>query len=163
MKNKITLSLITAICLSNNIYAKQITSFDTVTVTAQKMEENAQQVPISLSVFDEFAIEDRKMKDIKDIALYTPNLMFFDNGGSFSFSPTVRGLRTAEGTFSSSLGMFVDGVPILTKYGADSFLMDIEKVEVLKGPQGTLYGSGAEGGVINITTKKPTNETKVST
>ncbi len=160
MNHKIALSIVTAICLSSNIYAKEVQTLDTVTVTAQKVKENAQQVPISLSVFDEFAIEDRKIENIKDIALYTPNLMFFNNGGSFSFSPTVRGLRTAEGTFSSSLGIFVDGIPILTKYGADYFLMDIEKVEVLKGPQGTLYGAGAEAGVINITTKKPTNETK---
>jgi len=160
MKSKVTLSLITVIYLSNNIYAKNIANLDTLTVTAQKVEEKAQDVPISLSVFNEFDLEDKKIENIKDIASYTPNLMFFDNGGSFSFSPTIRGLRTAEGTFSSSLGMFVDGVPILTKYGADSILMDIQKVEVLKGPQGTLYGAGAQAGVINITTKKPTNETK---
>lgn len=159
MKSKISLSLLATIILSNNIYAEKIKKLNDVTVTAQKIEENAQEIPISLTLFNEFDLEDKNIKDIKDLAFYTPNLMFFDNGGSFSFSPTVRGLRTAEGTFSSSLGVYIDGVPIITKYGTDSILMDIEQVEVLKGPQGTLYGAGAQGGVINITTKKPSNET----
>jgi len=162
MKSKISLSLLTAIILSNTIYAKQIKSLDTLTVTAQKIEEDSQEVPISLTVFNELDLEDKNITNIQDIAQYTPNLMFFDNGSSFSFSPSIRGLFTTEGTFSSSLGVFVDDVPILGKNGMNAVLMDIEQIEVLKGPQGTLYGAGAQGGVINITTKKPTNELKSS-
>lgn len=135
-------------------------SLESITVTAQKSEENRQDVPISMSIFDTYSIEDKNIKSIEDIASFTPNLMLYDNGGRGSLSPTMRGLNTETGSFSSSVGMFVDGVPVFNTSGFDVTLMDIERIEVLKGPQGTLYGKGTEAGVINVITKKPGNETK---
>jgi len=162
-QKKIVLSLLSSSVLINNIYAKEITKFDDIIVTAQKQEQNIQNVPISMSVFNEFDIEDKNIESLKDIEFYTPNLMLFNNGGGGSFSPTIRGLNTAEGSYSSSIGVFIDGIPILGTSGFDVTLMDIERIEVLKGPQGTLYGKGTQTGVINVITKKPNNETRINT
>jgi len=160
MKRKIALSFITSLVLSQNVYAKDIKSLDTVTVTAQKVEENVQDVPVSISVFDEFDIQDMQIESAKDIAKYTPNLLLFNINSSGVLMPTIRGLNTDYGSFSTSMAMFVDGVPIIGTSGLDAPISDVERIEVLKGPQGTLYGKGTESGVINIITKKPNNETK---
>jgi len=161
MKNKIALSFATSLLLSGSIYAQDTTQeLESITVTAQKTEENVQEVPIAMSVFDEFDMEDKRIKSIKDIAPYTSSLMFFDDANGAGFSPTIRGLKTDSGADSSSLAMYIDGVPMLGSIGFNAVFMDIERIEVLKGPQGTLYGKGAEAGVINIITKKSDNETK---
>jgi len=159
-KNKIGLSLVATALLINCSYAKDIKNLDTVTVTAQKIEENVQDVSISMSVFDEFDIEDMQIESVKDIAKYTPNLLLFNINSSGILMPTIRGLNTDYGSFSTSMAMFVDGVPIIGTSGLDAPIADVERIEVLKGPQGTLYGKGTESGVINIITKKPDNETR---
>lgn len=132
---------------------------ETITVTAQKAEENIQEVPISMSVFDEFTIEDRNIDNLEDIAKYTPGLEIFGTS-SIKSAPSLRGLFADKRLSSSSAGLYIDGAPITGGVGFDETLLDIERVEVLKGPQGTLYGKNAEVGVINVITKKPTNETQ---
>lgn len=144
--------------LSGGAYAKDVKKLESTVVTAQKVEEDAQEVPISMTVFGEFDIEDKRIKSIKDIAAYTPSLMFFSDQNGDRFNPTIRGLRTESGSPSSSLGLYIDGVPMVG--GNDAIFIDVERIEVLKGPQGTLYGKGAEAGVINIITKKPDNEVR---
>ncbi|WP_324171827.1 TonB-dependent receptor [Sulfurimonas sp.] len=159
-KRKIVLSFIISFILVNNSFANDMKSLDTVTVTAQKMEENIQDVPVSLTVFDEFAIEDRNIKSVKDIAQYTPNFTIFNPGDWGTVAPSIRGLYSDVAMTSSTVSMYIDGVPTQSTMGYDAVLEDIERIEVLKGPQGTLYGKNAEAGAINIITKKPNNETK---
>ena len=161
-KSKIILSLSTAVILTNNLYAKDINSLDTVTVTANKIKENLQEVPISMSVFDEFSIEDRKIESIQDVALHTSNFMLMDKSGGI-FMPTIRGISNSlpySSAGSQATSIVIDGIPVSSSQGYNITLMDIERIEVLKGPQGTLYGKEAEAGVINIITKKPNNEVK---
>ena len=131
---------------------------ETITVTAQKQDEDLQNVPISISVFDSSDLEDLQVDSISDIAPFVPNLMVFDNGISGQAPPTVRGLSTDIDTNNSTMGLYVDGIPVLTGIGFDETLLDVERVEVLKGPQGTLYGKNAEAGVINVITRSPGNE-----
>lgn len=140
--------------------AKETTALETVTVTAQKMEQDVQKVPMSITVFDEIAIEDRQIESVKDIAQYTPNLLLFNVNSSGVLMPTIRGMNTEYASFSTAMAMFVDGVPIIGTSGLDAPIADVERIEVLKGPQGTLYGKGTESGVINIITKKPDNQTR---
>lgn len=166
-KSKVTVIIAITFILSGSAFGENSVkeqrihdqTFESIIVTAQKREENLQNVPISMSVFDEFSIGDKRIKAIEDIAPYTPNLMFFSDGNGENVNPTVRGLRTDSGADSSSLGMYIDGVPMLS---GDFYavIMDIERIEVLKGPQSTLYGRGTEAGVINIITKKPDNKAK---
>jgi len=132
---------------------------ETVTVTAQKTEENIQEVPISMSVFDTFSLEDKSIDTVEDIGKYTPGLQIIP-GGALKATPSMRGLYSNYTTRSSVAGLFVDGLPITRGTGFDETLIDIERVEVLKGPQGTLYGKNTEVGVVNVITKKPDNETR---
>jgi len=158
MKRKTALSFATALILSQSIYANDVKELDTVTVTAQKTEENIQDVPISMSIFNEFTLEDRNIADISDIDKYTPGLDVLSFGTSIQSAPSMRGLYSDYSTRSSVVALYVDGIPITGGQGYDETLLDIERVEVLKGPQGTLYGKNTEVGVINVITKKPNNE-----
>jgi iron complex outermembrane receptor protein len=132
-----------------------------LTVTAQKTEENVQEVPISMTVFDAIAIEDSKIESVQDIASYTSNFALIDKSGGV-FTPTIRGISNSlpfGSSTSQPSSVIIDGIPVSTSQGFNETLMDIERIEVLKGPQGTLYGKEAEAGVINIITKQPDNET----
>lgn len=160
MKAKIFIFLVMSLVLVGSAIAKEEKSLESLIVTAQKTEENIQDVPISLTVFDEYAIEDRNIKSVKDIALYTPNLYLANPGDFGSLSPSVRGLSSDATFISTTVSMYIDGVPTLNTVAYDSVLDNIERIEVLKGPQGTLYGKNAEAGVINIVTKKPGNKLK---
>jgi len=131
---------------------------ESIRVTAQKQEENVQEVPVSITVFNEQDIEDRKIESVQDIADFVPNLMIFDNGISGMNSPSMRGVHVAPYTFTTTTGLYVDGVPMISGAGFEEGLLNIERIEVLRGPQGTLYGKNTETGVINIISRQPDNE-----
>jgi iron complex outermembrane receptor protein len=132
----------------------------TITVTAQKTEENIQDVPISTTLFDEFSIQDKMIDTVSDIARYTPGLEIISYGAALKVTPSIRGMFSDYVTRTSTAGLFVDGVPVTDGSGFDQTLLDIERIEVLKGPQGTLYGKNTEVGAVNIITKKPSNEAR---
>ncbi len=167
MKKIIVLCFITLFILFQNIYAEDNSlesdnelKLEGLTVTANKTEENVQEVPISITVFNEIEIEDSKIESVQDVASYTPNFALINKAGGV-FTPTIRGISNSlpNGTLTSqSSSIIIDGIPVSVAKGFDVTLLDIERIEVLKGPQGTLYGKEAEAGVINIITKKPDNE-----
>lgn len=131
-------------------------AIETITVTAQKQEEDVQEVPIAITVFNEDSIEDKQIEGLTDLDDFVPNLIF--NGGqSGRATPSMRGLTAPSFTFTTTTGLYVDGVPILNGVGYESDILDVERVEVLRGPQGTLYGKNTEAGAINIITKQPGN------
>ena len=131
---------------------------ETMTVTAQKQEENVQEVPISISIFNEQAIEDRRIQSVLDVADFVPNLLIFQNAWSNIITPSMRGIHAHPHTLSVSTALYVDGVPSLSCIGYEDGVLDVERIEVLRGPQGTLYGKNAEAGVISIITRQPDNE-----
>jgi len=133
---------------------------EAMTVTAQKQEEHVQDVPVSITAFDGQSIDDMQMRSLKDLANFVPSLMIFDNGQSGMNSPSMRGLHAPVESISVSTGLYIDGVPVLSATGFEDGLMDIERIEVLRGPQGTLYGKGAEAGAINVITRLPDNEAR---
>ena len=139
--------------------ARREIKLDELIVSAQKTEENIQDVPISMSVFDAVTIEDRMIDTVEDIAKYTPGLEILGLSAVKS-APSIRGLYSNYASKSSTAALYVDGIPVTDGTGFDQTLMDIQRIEVLKGPQGTLYGKNAEVGVINVITKKPDNETR---
>ncbi len=134
---------------------RQATTLDTVTVTAQKTEENVQDVPIGISVFSDIDMEDKEIHTIGDISYYIPNFHF--NDFDVASATTIRGISAEPATMSSAVALYVDGVPLTNSLGFNILLEDIERIEVLRGPQGTLYGKNAEAGVINVITKQPDN------
>jgi iron complex outermembrane receptor protein len=126
-----------------------------VTVTANKIEENVQEIPQSISVIDGSLILDKGITDVDDIIKEIPNLT-----SSFLYSEDVnfRGINSSIFTNNNPVVIYIDGIPQSNRMAYDASLVNIDRVEVLRGPQGTLYGKDAIGGVINIVTKTPTNE-----
>lgn len=132
-----------------------------VVVTARKREEGLQDAPIAISAFSGDMLEYRGVTNIGQIANYTPNLTFQNNpsfsGSSNSAAVYIRGVGQKEflPTTEPGVGIYVDGVYIARSVGAILDLIDVQQVEVLRGPQGTLFGRNTIGGAISLTTRKP--------
>ena len=154
-KTKLTV----AVLLANSLFAQTVV-LENITVTAQKKEENIQKVPISISAYDEISIEDKSIQKLEDIAKFTPNLMLYNTGQEGLIVPSIRGISGNVLSYSTPVGLYVDGIPTTSAFGFSDSLGDIERIEVLRGPQGTLYGKNSEAGVINIISKQPDNETR---
>ncbi len=134
--------------------AETATQLDVVVVTAQKTEEEAQTIPISLSAISATKIQQYRMWNSKDITAIVPNL-YSANPGDNRNVTSIRGIATTS--YDPSVATYVDGV---NQFSLDTYiapLADIERIEILRGPQGTLYGRNAMGGVINIITRQPGN------
>ena len=132
------------------------TQLDAVTVTAQKKEESLQNIPFSISSISSRQVEEYRLWNSKDITAIIPNLYSADPGDKRNVT-SIRGITTTS--YDPAVATYVDGV---NQFGLDTYisqLFDVERIEVLRGPQGTLYGRNAMGGVINIITKQPTNTT----
>ena len=128
----------------------------TMTVTAQKREENVQDVPMSISVFSDIQIEDADIRDTVDLIRFSPNVHMKKSSASNII--VIRGVSAFNHSKHSPLGFYVDDGCFPIDYMQNPDFFDIERVEVLKGPQGTLYGRNTESGVINIITKQPDND-----
>jgi iron complex outermembrane receptor protein len=136
-----------------------------ITVTAQKREESIQETPISVTALSSQALEQSSVKTVVDLGQMAPNLRITSNTGSTSSTTiTLRGTNQAnpEAALQPKVGLYVDGVYIAKIIGPNLDLEDIERVEVLHGPQGTLYGRNAIGGAVNFITKKPTEERAIT-
>lgn len=133
---------------------------DEVTVSANKIEEKIQDVPQSITVIDEAALEEKGIKNIGDVIKEVPNL--WSTYSVFAEDVNFRGINSSTFTNNNPVVIYIDGIPQSDRIGYDASLVNVDHVEVLRGPQSTLYGKDAIGGVINIVTKKPTNEWKGS-
>ncbi len=130
-----------------------------ITVTAEKQEENVQDVSLSLTVMDALDIEDMNIETVNEIADFVPNMMNWNDGMATVNKVTIRGISAPSFTRNStSVGMYVDGVPTLGNFGFEEGIVDLERIEVLRGPQGTLYGKNTQAGAINIITRRPDND-----
>ncbi len=135
---------------------------DEVVVTARKREESLQDVGQSVSAFDAQEIERRFARDMRDIVDISPNLIVDDTsqgpGGVAAVALRGIGVSEVESSFDPAVGVVIDGVFLGKASGSIAKMIDIERIEVLRGPQGTLFGRNAIGGVINITRAKPSQE-----
>lgn len=142
--------------------ADTATGLEEVVVTAQKRAENMQEVPISVSAVTADAIQSLHIHDLKDITGSIPNVQIQVNAGlTNAISYVIRGIGIVANPspyVGTEVGTVVDGVvQTVNELGlADRF--DIERVEILRGPQGTLFGANTTGGVVNIITRQPTGE-----
>jgi iron complex outermembrane receptor protein len=132
-----------------------------IVVTAQRRSERLQDVPISVTALTASAIENAHIDSVKDVAFLTPGLTMTTTLGTIQ--PYIRGVgtqNTAAGE-ESSVSTYVDGVYIGAVSGTNFALPDVERIEVLKGPQGTLFGRNATGGLIQVITKDPSSSAQV--
>lgn len=125
-----------------------------IVVTAQKREERLQDVPISITALSGDTLQQKNYTSLSDIAGSAPNLQF---GGGASAQVFIRGVGQSDFllTTDPGVGIYIDGVYIARQSGTPASLADIERVEVLRGPQGTLFGKNTLGGALNIITKDP--------
>jgi iron complex outermembrane receptor protein len=140
----------------------QETSFEPVIVTAQKREQSIYDVPVAISAFSAETMEKQGISDLTDIGKFVPNLNVtgFSAGHTSSANPFIRGIGLQDHliTTDPGVGVYVDGVYLGRQVGQNWSLANIERVEVLRGPQGTLYGRNSIGGAINIITRQPGDE-----
>ena len=135
-----------------------------IVVTATRREERLQDVPISVVAFDQSKLDEQGVKSIDDLARVSPGFNLQRNGAAYSYNDeftdvNIRGVDSTAGT--STTGIYIDDTPIQTRHigfgsiNAFPALFDVADVEVLRGPQGTLFGAGAEGGAVRFISPEP--------
>ena len=138
----------------------QSTALEEVVVTARKREESLQDTPISITAFSGSALEEANMVDLRDIGKYTPGMSFtsYGMGSNEAGAIFLRGIGQSDHmvTTDPGVGLYIDGVYVGRNQGAALDLLDLERVEVLRGPQGTLFGKNTIGGAVNVISRKPT-------
>jgi iron complex outermembrane receptor protein len=132
-----------------------------IVVTAQKREQNVQNVPIAISAFTAVALKERAVGDVSALSGLAPNVTLDAStpfsGSSAVLGASIRGIGVADFAFNidPAVGVYVDGVYLARSIGANQDLLDVDRIEVLKGPQGTLFGRNTIGGAISIVTHDP--------
>lgn len=172
MKHSVRLTLLTTIAASaiwtGSAHAEApadgsaAMAIDDIVVTAQRREERLIDVPISVSALGGEALERGGVVNVSNIGTYVPNIQINQTVGN-TFGPliSIRGLAPASDTSlgrDQPVGLYIDGVPIAKSTGAAFDIVDLQRVEVLRGPQGTLYGKNTIGGAVNLITRKPSGE-----
>ncbi|MCK9543088.1 MAG: TonB-dependent receptor [Novosphingobium sp.] len=133
-------------------------SLDEIVATARRVAENLQSVPVAVTAFSGEELRSQGARTALDIQALTPNLKIREGGGNpTSLVLAIRGQIQTDiiSTLDPSIGVYVDEVYYARAMGLNSGLLDLAQVEVLKGPQGTLFGRNTTGGALNITTNKP--------
>ncbi|MEI8299927.1 MAG: TonB-dependent receptor plug domain-containing protein, partial [Pseudomonadota bacterium] len=133
---------------------------DDIVVTATRRQESIDRIPISVSAFSQDAMDQSGIKTVDDIARFTPGLTFAPSTDGLTNAIAIRGI--ASGVGASTTGIYIDDTPIQIRSGtgvvtenAYPRVFDLERVEVLRGPQGTLFGTGSMGGAIRFITPEP--------
>lgn len=140
------------------------TGIDEIIVTAQKRAENVQDVPIAITAVTAQALQDQNISSVADLSKLAPNVQLDSSAPIFSSSQILTGFIRGIGQndVSSSLepgvGIYLDGVILARSTGANVDLLDVERIEVLKGPQGTLFGRNTIGGAISVVTRDPADK-----
>jgi iron complex outermembrane recepter protein len=139
--------------------AESAVKLEEILVTATRRVESLQSVPISVSVLGAADIEASRSLDLQDLSAQVPNFVFAQNVNQGFSSMSIRGIYSRADPsfigFDQSVGVYVDGVYHSRQFNANAGMGDVERVEVLRGPQGTLFGRNTISGAVNITTRKP--------
>ncbi|UCG73901.1 MAG: TonB-dependent receptor [Chromatiales bacterium] len=139
-------------------------ALDDILVTARRREESLQDTPISITAFEGQDLSRRQINKLEGIDQFTPNLVIDTattfSGANSTASVFIRGIGQVDFTATTEpgVGIYLDGVYISQTIGSVLDLVDVERVEVLRGPQGTLFGRNTIGGAISVTTAKPDTE-----
>lgn len=137
--------------------AQESRSVDVITVTAQKREQGIQDVPVAVTAYGETQLLNAGVHDLKDLAIISPGLNVTSTTSEFVTTARIRGIGTVGDNpgLESSVGIVIDGVPRARNGVGFNDLGELERIEVLRGPQGTLFGANTTAGIINVVTKRP--------
>ncbi len=161
-KNSLACAGVAAMIGSLRVFAAEVaapsTELETITVTAQKRSESEQSVPLSMTTFSAAALQQKEINTFFDYATKVPNLAFAPTGDGVGTARTVS-IRGISG--DNVTGFYIDDTPLPDSL--DPRVLDIDHIEVLRGPQGTLYGARSMGGLVRIVTKAPNLSTSEGT
>jgi outer membrane receptor protein involved in Fe transport len=151
------LALATAPAYAQQAAQRPELAIETLVITAQKREERLQDVPIVVTAVSEERLRDNGVRDLKDLTILTPGLLVTSTTSEAFTTARIRGIGTAGDNpgLESSVGVVIDGVYRPRNGVSFGDLGEVERIEVLKGPQGTLFGKNTSAGVINVVSKKP--------
>ncbi|NIB42308.1 TonB-dependent receptor [Pseudomaricurvus alkylphenolicus] len=156
-----TLAVLTVAVAQANLAIAESFALEEIVVTATKREVGMQDVPIALSVMNSAKIKEQGAGNLEDISAHMPNVNISETSGSDSIF--IRGIGSGDNAgFEQSVGTFIDGVYTGRGRSSRSAILDLERVEVLKGPQSTLFGKNTVAGALNVTTAAPTEEFEAS-
>lgn len=151
-----------AVMLASGLAAGNVMAqLEEVVVTAQKREQSLQDTPLAVTAFDKSAIDTQGIFNVKDLAQFVPNTMIVESpGGTTGATVAIRGAVTINPaiTWEPTVGLYLDGVFLGKNLGGIFDIAELQRVEVLRGPQGTLYGKNTVGGAINLITREPGEE-----
>lgn len=162
----LAVSLILAASAAQLAEAQSANTVDTfegleeVVVTARKTTEQLLDVPLAVTAFTADAIEARGITSLDDVAAFTPGLTFSNVLGEFLPAPVIRGVAPIDIFGELNTAIFLDGVYVAGREGINFNQLDLERIEVVKGPQAALYGRNAFSGAINYVSRRPTTEFK---
>lgn len=144
--------------------AQQPPQIEEIIVTAQKRAQSLQEVPVAVSAFSGKALQDHHVSDVTDLNQLAPSLQVKTDDNAANPKIFIRGvgLNDFNPNTASAVGLYTDGVYIGSPLAQMAQFFDIDRLEVLRGPQGTLYGRNTTGGAINVITRKPTQQTQGS-
>ena len=150
---------LSALVVAGTAFAED--QLEEVVVTAQKRSQNIQDVPIAVTAITATELETKGINDVSKLSALAPNVQL-DAGTPFSgsnavLSAYIRGIGQNDFAFNQDpgVGVYVDGIYLARSVGANTTMMDVDRVEILKGPQGTLFGRNTIGGAISIVTRDP--------
>ena len=146
----------------SSIANEQSIALEEVVVTARKQEESAQDIPVALTALTS-ELQNSSIRDLKDITGYSPNVIFEENsqrggGGGVINIRGISPVRSDDNSLDAPIAVVVDGIYLGSMAGQVMENFDLERVEILRGPQGTLFGKNTVGGVINVIRSRPTGE-----
>lgn len=161
-----------SVCLAQPVLAAEAAAtdadsgkLDEIVVTAQKREENLQKAPLAITAISAAQLELRGLNQVKDLSSIAPNVSVVGATTNATASVvSIRGIPSAADEtqgYDSPIGIYLDGVYIARSSASTFEVADVERVEVLRGPQGTLFGRNTTGGAINFITKKPSADTNL--
>ena len=139
-----------------SVPATEVTPLEGMVVTALKREAQIQDVPVSITAFDAEQLDALKLRDLGDLTLTMPNVSLDDIGlarGFANFSIRGLGINSSIPSIDPTVGVFVDGIYLGTNAGVMYDAFDLDSIEVLRGPQGVLFGRNVVGGAVLVNTK----------
>lgn len=165
MSNQLLRFILLISVLTSSVFAQDNIALEEVVVTAQRREQNLQEVPVSVTAFTAADLLQGNINSAADYFSLTPNVGFSEDGeaGSRGINIGIRGvtnLTSGENSVINSVGIYIDEFSVVSfpTGVVNPQLLDVARIEVLRGPQGTYFGRNAVGGVMNLTTQEPTDE-----
>jgi len=141
--------------------AAETDNLEEIVITAERRETNLQDTPVSIQALSAESMEQKGLADLSDVAMYTPNLSISGSRGTGNNQPifAIRGISGGGGATSErGVALYIDDIYVPRTSGSIFKILDLERVEVLRGPQGTLFGRNSEGGAVRLITRQPQDE-----